>query len=284
MAAEASAPLQLLCAALKWKTAWFIILNMKYEVKRLADRFTKLLSSWDCVECVSLNEAALPTTLDPYFALIIDVFCNGTIPEAFGRETQYGVDISAFESSGNKDRFLAGKLPVRIEFKSTKNIDDIVSIAVEGNGRLWLIKDTGTYGFYRLCNGYILFSRTGWIDTIRERLSNPSEEFWTVMRQANQSKMEHFLSDLGAALINGDDFFYLMSEAGFIKTACLTLFCINRRFEPSHRAYYKQVTGLPVKNDAFCAQLETILRNEQDITMERRYALAQLIARGIIKL
>ena len=177
-----------------------------------------------------------------------------------------------------------GGLPVRIEFKSTKNIDDIVSIAVEGNGRLWFIKDAGTYVFYRLCNGGILFSRTGWIDTVRKRLSKPNEEFWTVMRQANQSKMEHFLSDLGAALFNGDDFFYLMSEAGFIKTACLTLFCINRRFEPSHRAYYKQVTDLPVKNDSFSAQLETILRNDQDITMERRYALAQLIARGIIKL
>ncbi|MDR0684237.1 MAG: DUF4037 domain-containing protein, partial [Spirochaetaceae bacterium] len=248
------------------------------------DRFTKLLSSWDCVECVSLNEAALPATLDPYFALIIDVFCNGTIPDVSGREKQYGADISAFESRGDKDRFLVGGLPVRIEFKSTKNIDDIVTIAVEGNGRLWLIKDAGTYVFYRLCNGGILFSRTGWIDTVRERLCKPHEEFWTVMRQANQSKMEHFLSDLGAALINGDDFFYLMSEAGFIKTACLTLFCINRRFEPSHRAYYKQVTDLPVKNDSFSAQLETILRNDQDITMERRYALAQLIARGIIKL
>jgi hypothetical protein len=257
---------------------------MKYEVKKLTDRFAKLLSSWDCVECISLNEAALPATLDPYFALIIDVFCNGTIPPVSVREKQYGANIRAFESSGNKDRFLVGELPVRLEFKSTKNIDDIVSIAVEGNGRLWLIKDSGTYSFYRLCNGYILFSRGGWIDTIRERLSQPNEEFWMVMRQANQSKMEHFLSDLGAALINGDDFFYLMSEAGFIKTACLTLFCINRRFEPSHRAYYKQVTGLPVKDDAFCAQLETILRNENDITMERRYALAQLIARGIIKL
>jgi hypothetical protein len=257
---------------------------MKYEVKRLTDRFTKMLSSWDCVECVSLNEAALPGTLDPYFALIIDVFHSGTIPDVSDREKQYGADTGAFESSGNKDRFLAGKLPVRVEFKSIKNIEDIVSIVTGGNGRLWLIKDSGTYAFYRLCNGDILFSRNGWIDTIRERLGRPHEEFWTAMRQANQSKMEHFLSDLGAALINGDDFFYLMSEAGFIKMACLTLFCINRRFEPSHRAYYKQVTELPVKHDAFCAQLETILRNDDDITMERRYALAQLIARGIIPL
>jgi hypothetical protein len=257
---------------------------MKYEVRKLTDRFTRLLSSWDCVECVSLNEAALPATFDPYFALIIDVFYSGAIPELSAREKQYGTGISAFESSGNKDRFLMGQMPVRIEFKSIKNIDDIVSIVTGGDERLWLIKNSGTYSFYRLCNGYILFSRSGWIDKVRERLYNPSEEFWITMRQANQSKMEHFLSDLGAALINGDNFFYLMSEAGFIKTACLTLFCINRRFEPSHRAYYKQATELPLKSDAFCTQLETILRNETDVTMERRYALAQLIARSIITL
>jgi hypothetical protein len=257
---------------------------MKYKVKMLTERFVQMLSSWECVECISLNEAALPATLDPYFALIIDVFCHGGIPAVSTRENLYGNDISAFESSGNKDRFLAGELPVRLEFKSTQNINDIVSIAVENTERLWMIKDSGTYGFYRLCAGDILFSRSGWIYGIRERLGKPRDDFWTVMRQANQSKMEHFLSDLGAALIHGDDFFYLMSESGFIKSACLTLFCINRRFEPSHRAYYSQVTELPIKNDAFSAQLETFLRNGEDITMERRYALAQLIARGIITL
>jgi hypothetical protein len=261
---------------------------MKYKVKMLADRFTKLLSQWDCVECVSVNEAALSATLDPYFALIIDVFCSGVAPEISARETRYGGDISAFESTGNKDRFLIGSLPVRIEFKSTKNIDSIVSIVCENvqenGGRFWMIKDSGTYSFYRLCNGDILFSRSGWIDKVRECLRKPCDNFWTEMRQANQSKMEHFLSDLGAALLQSDEFFYLMSQAGFIKTACLTLFCINRRFEPSHRAYYKQVMELPVKNDAFCAQLETFLRSENDVTMERRYALAQLIARGIVTL
>ncbi|MDR0663883.1 MAG: DUF4037 domain-containing protein [Spirochaetaceae bacterium] len=261
---------------------------MKYKVKLLADRFTGLLSQWDCVECVSVNEAALPGTLDPYFALILDVFCVGAIPEVSAREKQYGWDVSAFESSGNKDRFFVGELPVRIEFKSTKDIDSIVSIACENadenGGRLWIFKDSGTYSFYRLCNGDILFSRVGWIHKVRERLRKPCDNFWKEVRQANQSKMEHFLSDLGAALFQGDEFFYLMSQAGFIKTACLTLFCINRRFEPSHRAYYKQAMELPVKNDGFCAQLETFLRSRDDITMERRYALAQLIARGIIML
>jgi hypothetical protein len=270
------------CGGLKLDARRLYNTFMKYKAKMLTERFKQLLSSWDCVECVSLNEAALPETLDPYFALIVDVFYDGVIPEIPARAKHYGDDISAFESSGNKDRFLIGDLPVRIEFKHKKNIEDLVSIASKNNEQLWLIKDAGTYGFYRLCNGDILFSRNGWIDTVRDRLNKLGSGFWTAMRQANQSKMEHFLSDLGAALFQGDDFFYLISESGFIKTACLTLFCINRRFEPSHRAYYKQVMELPVKNDAFRAQLETFLRSENDITMERRYALAQLIARGVI--
>jgi hypothetical protein len=250
----------------------------------LTNRFARILSSWDCVECVSLNEAAQPEMYDPYFALIIDVFCDRQIPDVSERVGLYGDDVSMFESSGRKDRFLAGELPVRLEFKDTKNIDTMVSMAVEGSENLWMVKDAGTYGFYRLCHGDILFSRSDWIDTVRKRLARPSDGFWTVMRQANQSKMEHFLCDLGAALIQEDKFFYLMSEAGFIKFACLTLFCINRRFEPSHRAYYKQAAELPIKNDAFGAQLETFLRDKNDITMERRYALAQLIAKGIVTL
>jgi hypothetical protein len=257
---------------------------MQYKVRMLTERLVGILSSWEGVECVSLNEAALPATFDPYFALIIDVFCSGTIPGVSERAKLYGDGVNAFESSGIKDRFLVGEIPVRLEFKSTKNIDAMVSEAVENGERLWMMKDAGTYGFYRLCNGGILFSRGSWINTVRRRLSNPGDGFWKAMRQANQSKMEHFLSDLGAALIQEDDFFYLMSEAGFIKTACLTLFCINRRFEPSHRAYYRQVTELPIKTYDFNAQLETFLLDKDDVTMERRYALAQLMARGIVAL
>jgi len=255
---------------------------MKLKVKALIDRFVGLLGEWQSVECISLNEAALPATLDPYFALIIDVFCAGPIPEAEERSKHYGSGITVFETSGNKDRFFIGDIPVRIEYKKTQNIEELVSIADTKHDLLWMIKNFGTYTFYRLDNGDILFSRGDWIKNIRKKLESLSDNFWTAMREASQSKMEHFLCDLGAALIQGDDFFYMMSAAGFVKMACLTLFCVNRRFEPSHRAYYKQVTELPVKSDAFCAQLETFLRD--DVTMERRYALAQLIARGIVSL
>lgn len=259
---------------------------MKHKTKILVERFSAILSDWPGVECVTLNEAAQQDTLDPYFALILDVFCSGSIPDAEERCRVYGDDVAAFESSGlnEKDRFLIGDIPVRLEFKRTEKIEELAAIADTRQESLWLIKDSGTYGFYRLTNGDIIFSRSGWIHGIRKRLEKLGDRFWEEMRGAVQSKMEHFLSDLGAAFFQGDEFHYLIASAGFIKTACLTLFCVNRRFEPSHRAYYNQVKGLPVLPEQFISAFESFLSNGPDMTMERRFNLGMMIARGIVTL
>jgi hypothetical protein len=259
---------------------------MKQKTRVLATRFTSLLSQWQEVECISLNEAANASPLDPYFALILDVYYTGTIPVPKERLLLYGPDVTAFESSGNssKDRFLIGDLPLRFEFKALEKIEELVSIADTKQKSLWLIKDSGTYAYYRLANGEVLFSRNGWIDGMRERLASLDGNFWNQMRELSQSRMEHLLSDLGAALINNDDFHYLVSSALFIKTACLALFCINRCFEPSHRGYSKKVLELPVLPESYKAKFETFISEGADLSMERKYSLAQLIAKGIIGL
>jgi len=259
---------------------------MKFKTKLLVDRFASIIAQWPGVECVSLNEAALPDTLDPYFALIMDIYYRDAIPGPAERQSLFGEDLQVFETSGqgNKDRFLIGNIPVRLEYKSINMIEELVTIADTKFDSLWFIKDSGTYSFYRLSQGEIIFSRNEWITKIRNRLTNLGDDFWQLMRHAHESKMEHFLNDLGAAFMQEDEFFYLISAAGFLKNACLTLFCINRRFEPSHRAYYKQVLELGKLPDSFPAYLETFLRSEPDLTMERKYSLAQYIAKGIVAL
>ena len=259
---------------------------MKYKTKLLVERFSGILSSWEGVECITLNEAAMPDTLDPYFALIIDVFYSAPIPDADERCRKYGDDVAAFESSGQseKDRFLIGDIPVRLEYKKTGKIDELVNIACSNHESLWFIKDSGTYGFYRLANCEIVFSRTNWINNVRERLTHIGDQFWKEMRGAVQSKMEHFLSDLGAACFQRDKFHYLIASAGFIKTACLTLFCINRRFEPSHRAYFKQVCELPILPASFAAEFKTFLENNSGVDLDSRFYLAKLIAQKIVAL
>ncbi|MCL2139574.1 MAG: DUF4037 domain-containing protein [Treponema sp.] len=259
---------------------------MKYKTRLLVERYSDILSQWPCVECITLNEAAMPDTLDPYFAVILDIFVSGPIPDAEERLQVYGDDVIAFESSGKneKDRFLIGDIPLRLEYKNIKKIEELITIADSNTEYLWLAKDSITYSFYRLANGEIFFSRGKWIENIRKRLNNISDNFWEEIRMVVQSKMEHFLSDLGASSFLGDQFHYLLASSGFIKTACLALFCINRRFEPSHRAYYKQVLDLPLLPDSFRAQLENFLTVDPGTRMEQRFTLAKLIARGIVKL
>jgi len=259
---------------------------MKYKTKLLVDRFASIVSQWPGVECMSLNEAALADTLDPYFALILDIYYKDSIPGPDERLRLFGEDIEAFETSGrgNKDRFLIGDIPIRLEYKLIRRMEELATIADTRLESLWLIKEKGTYSFYRLTQGEIIFSRNGWINDIRLRLAALGEEFWQSMRNAHESKMEHYLNDLGAALMQEDDFFYLISSVGFIKYACLTLFCINRRFEPSHRAYNKNVLELKELPESFRACFEGFLRSDPEITKERKYSLAQLMAKGIIAL
>jgi hypothetical protein len=259
---------------------------MKYKTKQLVDRFTSIVSAWPGVECISLNEAAMPDTLDPYFALILDVYYRDPLPGPGEREPLFGNDIEAFETSakGNKDRFLIGDIPIRLEYKSIRRMEELVAIADSRLEHLWLIKDKGTYGFYRLSHGEIVFSRNDWIMDIRRRLGSLGDEFWNTMRNAHESKMEHFLSDLGAAMMQGDDFFYLISSAGFIKSACLALFCVNRCFEPSHRAYNNQVLKLKELPDSFRACFESFISSDPEMTKERKFSLAQHIAKGILSL
>jgi hypothetical protein len=258
---------------------------MKFKTKMLVDRLVNIISKWPGIECISLNEAALPDTLDPYFALILDIYYDGSIPDPEERFKLFGDDVAAFETNAeSKDRFLVGDIPVRLEYKPLKLIEERIDIAHSRLDSLWLIKDSGTYGFYRLAHGELVFTRGDWIQTVRKKIERLGDDFWDGMRIAHESKMEHFLSDLGAAAIQGDNFNYLISAAGFIKTACLTLFCVNRRFEPSHRAYYKQIMNLPILPESFKAEFETFLRQESGVGMERNFTLAQLIARGIVAL
>jgi hypothetical protein len=254
----------------------------------LAGQIAQAVFSWDGVEAVTLNEAATGNTLDPHFALTLDVYHALPLPDPETRRTWYGM-VDVYETSLNKDRFFSGDVPVRIEFKQMAKIDALACIACgkPASGKkdaLRSLADDGTYGFYRVIESHVLCSQGEWLSGIRKRLSTLGLDFWGELRDVYQVKMEHSLSDLGAALLSDDNFYFLISSAEFIKYAALTLFCINRRFEPSHRFYYNQLCALPMLPDSFNAQIETFLRPSAEMTMERKYGVAGIIARGIIAL
>lgn len=259
--------------------------SMKPKVRELADKIVSLVSTWESVEAVCLNEAAATDTLDPYFALILDVYVSGAIPNTPVRTASYPPH-SVFETSptGTKDRFLVGELPVRIEYKSVQRMEELAAIALRAGTDLWKVRDSGTYVFYRLLNCKPLFERTSWLSGISGELSGISDAFWVQMRSFYQSTMDHFLADLGASIVRDDPFHYMISAASFIKYACAALFMENGEFEPSHRGYLSRVTALKTLPDDFSGRFESFLRPDSELPPARKYEIAKLIARSIVSL
>jgi hypothetical protein len=262
---------------------------MKKKVERITGSLAALLSSWDGVECVSLGEHSESDILDPYFALVLDVYYSGSIPPAETRRTAFsevaGGDPGAFESSTvqTKDRFFIEGLPVRVEYKAIQRIDEILKRGADVD-IVWILKNSGTYMFYRLLHSRVLFSRSGWIEETRKKLTTLHPSFWRALRDAFQAKMEHYLSDLGAAALRDDGFFYLESAAGFVRNAAAVLFMANERFEPSHRLVDTQLRELSKLPDAFFGRWDILLRSDIDISRAQKYEVAELIARSILAL
>ncbi len=259
--------------------------TMKPKVRELAETLASSLSAWTSVECICLNEAATADTLDPYFALILDVYTRGDIPNPQTRRDSYP-EHTVFETSptGTKDRFLVGELPVRIEYKSLERIEELASIALRSGSDLWKIRDSGTYVFYRLAHCHPLFQRSDWLSTVTVRLADLPDSFWTRMGSFYRSSMEHYLSDLGASLMQEDSFHNMISAANFIKFACAALFMENGEFEPSHRGYLNLVNRLKTVPDDFPGRFESFLRPDSELSPERKYEIAKLMAKSIMGL
>ncbi len=259
--------------------------SMKPKVRELADRLVASISAWDAVEAICLNEAAATDTLDPYFALILDVYVRDSVPSVSVRQSAFPPH-SVFETSptGSKDRFMVGDLPVRIEYKSIARIGELTEIALRAGSDLWKIRDSGTYVFYRLVHCKALFERSSWIKEETARLSNLSEEFWVQMRSFYQSTMDHYLADLGASIVRDDPFHYLIASSNFINFACAALFMENGEFEPSHRGYLSRISTLKTLPDDFAGRFESFLRPDSELPPARKYEIAKLIAVSLVNL
>jgi len=262
---------------------------MKKKVERITGNLAALLASWDAVECVTLGEHSESDVLDPYFALVLDVYYQGTIPSGETRRAAFakaaGGDPGAFESSTvqTKDRFFIDGLPIRVEYKAMQRIDEILERGADIDV-VWMLKNSGTYMFYRIVRSRVLFSRKGWIEATRKKLAGLPPTFWDALRDAFQAKMEHYLSDLGAAALNDDGFFYLESAAGFVRNAAAVLFMANRRFEPSHRLVNEQLRELKKVPDDFLGRWDTLLRSDINMSRAQKYEVAELIARSVLAL
>jgi hypothetical protein len=255
---------------------------MRPKVERIAEKLSAVMSAWKSVECVSLCEQAEGDVLDPYFALVLDVYHRGPVPAAEERRASFG-DPGAFESAQAqpKDRFFLEGLPIRIEYKRVEGFEEFMDRETE---LLWILKNSGTYMFYRVENAKVLFSRSGWIDAVRKRILTLPDTFWGDLRESFQLKMEHHLADLAAAVLQDDGFFCLVSSAGFARYAASVIFILNHRFEPSHRLIEKHLLALPLLPEDFPGRWETLMRTDIEISRDQKYKVAELIAKSIVAL
>ena len=246
------------------------------KVETALDNVTLILKSWSCVQAITVMDYQ-DDIYDPYFFLSLDVYLDGPLPNETIRREAFS-DTGAFEPGtiGTKDRFILHDMPFRLEYKKTNRFDDIAILSA--NGRL---RDSGTYHLYRLVHSRILFERTAWISTIRGAIAKLPDAFWTNIRLENQTKMEHYLNDLGAAVLREDILFFTVSSAGFLKSMCSTLYALNKKLEPSARYFSSEVNQLPELPDAFSGTLESFLRL-QETSLSRKYEIAQILAKKII--
>ena len=255
---------------------------MNHKVESLVEFLKDTLAGWASVECITVDPRSEIYDLDPYFALVIDVYFRTSVPLAQARRAAFG-DPGDFETaaSGTKDRFFLEELPIRIEYKEIEAIERLLDRPVQN---LKLLKNTGTYAFYRLESNRVIFDATGWIRMAREKLSALPDEAWTALGDSFRSKMEHYLSDMGAASFSGDRYFLLLSEAGFLRYAAASIFMENRKFEPSHRDIDDQLRELVLVPEGFWQAWDAILQKEREIPAPKRFEIARILANSVYSL
>jgi hypothetical protein len=255
---------------------------MRSKVDTLIDSLKATISGWSSVECMTIDPRSEIFDFDPYFALVIDVYYRGQIPGPDARQRSFG-NPGAFETAASltKDRFFLEEVPIRIEYKNLKFIDALVDNPLEN---LSLLKNSGTYPFYRILQHHVIFDKSGWIAVTRQKLEHFPDRAWLALFDNFCSKMEHYLSDLGGACISEDSYFLLISQSGFMRYAAASVFMANERFEPSHREISVQLTQLPRMPEGFLACWRLLLRKELELEGPKRFDLARAMARSVLEM
>jgi hypothetical protein len=255
---------------------------MKAKVKKVVDDLVDVLKEWDGVQTVVLQHFAEKDVYDPNFSVTLDVFKDSNVPEMEARESAFP-GSRYFESSRvrNKDRFMMGDLPIRISYKDTARVDAVLKLT---DGEEWLSRERGTYLFHRIATGTVVWSRDKWIDGVLEQLDNLPEAFWASWIDSCHRRIDHFLGDLGAASLKGDQLYFRLSLSGFMKTIVEVIFAVNHVFESGPRDFTASLELLETLPEGFLANWGSLLRDDAELPADRKREIAELLARGVFGL
>lgn len=255
---------------------------MKVKVKKSVDVIVDILKEWAGVRAVILQHFVEKDVYDPNFSVTLDVFRDSEIPSRDKRGTLFP-GAGYFESSRlkHKDRFLLDDLPIRISYKDCSRVNAVLD-AVDTDE--WLSMERGTYLFHRIATGSVSWSRDEWISGVLERLDRLPESLWSLWAESCRRRIDHYLSDLGAAALKEDRLYFHLSLSGFLKSAAELLFALNHVFEPGPRDFTASLALLEVLPEGFWASWRSLLRDDSELPAERKREIADHLARSVFAL
>jgi hypothetical protein len=250
------------------------------KVQTAIEKITQTLTTWPEVAGITLMEHQ-SDIYDPYFFISLDVYYSGTLRSENTRRDHFAY-TGGFEAGalGRKDRFMLEDIPFRIEYKNTSRFEEIPKMIADSS---IFLREGGTYYFHRFLNSEIRYEKDQWVSRTRPGFLELPEDFWVSLRTTNQNRMEYYLSDLGAAVMREDNFFFTISAAGFLKSLCSTLYAINRQFEPSSRYVSEEVFQLSKLPDTFVGSMDNFL-NSNEASMGRKREVAEILTKKILHL
>lgn len=253
---------------------------MKGRIERVKSIVQQGLEPQNNIESAALVLQQDMDIYDPYFLLSFDVYFKGKLPEDRASLFQ---ELEMFESSSAalKDRLLIDNLPVRIYYRKLEETEMLCQ-ALKNNGHY--SPREMSFLIHRTQLADVLFDKNGWYGKLLEDLKNPQESFWLQLTEYYSMKMENYLNDLRAASMRQDPFYFHLSLGNFLRNSGAMLMAVNRMTEPSPRnfnSYMKRLTHLP---DGFEANYSSLLRTDDELTMERKSEVAALFTRSILGL
>ncbi len=255
---------------------------MKRKVRQITETLSASLARMQEIQAVLLGEEAAIEASDPYFAIDIDVYLSGSLPD-LGMRRSLVPGMSAFESSpvSLSDRFLVEELPVNVRYVRTEAVDRML---LRINEKEWVFHEPGTNVLYRLEKGEVLYSRDGWIEETRAALAHAPAEFWWQARLRSFALAERALADLNAAALRSDDMFFVISLARLVRVVASFVFAVNKQFEPSERMLSERLSTLAILPDELEARLDNLLRPAGEISRETRREIAEHMVKSLMPL
>jgi hypothetical protein len=252
------------------------------KVKEIADKIAGVVSDWKGVEAIAIGRQSVADVFDPNFLMEFDVYFQGELPPVTERKKLLG-DPSVFFTSPVHplDRFLIGELPVLIHYQNKKSIE-LLPERIERNQ--WVHRNPPMNLLYRIQNSEILYTKGDWFEKLKNETRQPKGDFWNNMKESARFMIEHYLMELGVAVITGNDLFYRNTLNKFIENACSLIFAINKKFIPDDRYLYGELKQLEKMPDEFFSRFDRLIKSDAEYSADKKREIATLIGKSILSM